>query len=149
MQCTQWRAVEMVFLLITGKTNFQAIKNSEAAAGRCNLIRKRKRKHSLCDQETYLYVLSSEEIKLAEKRSNAIVMPNSDFNPGVLFSKHTLMKSHDWKEVQLAYKRPHVYQHICIYRLYLRTSWNSAFGECYKKSKGKPCSALWHHCRNC
>ena len=80
----------MVFLLITGKTNFQAIKNSEAAAGRYSLNRKRKCKHTLCDQETYSYVLSSEEIKLAEESLEAIVMPNvmpnKDFNPGVLFN---------------------------------------------------------------
>ena len=74
--------------------------NSEAAAGRYNLNRKRKRKHNSCTQKTYPYVLSAEEMKLADERSKAIVLPNSDFNPGVLFSKHTTMKSHDWKEVR-------------------------------------------------
>ena len=76
MQYTQRKAAEMVFLLITGKTNFQAIKNLEAAAGRYSFNRKRKFKHSLCDQETYPNILSSEEIKLAKERLKAIVMAN-------------------------------------------------------------------------
>ena len=43
------------------------------------------------------YILSFEVIKLAERWTKEIVLPNNDFEPGTIFNTTTNLKSHDWK----------------------------------------------------
>ena len=91
--------IERIFSLIIGKTNLDPIVKSETSLRRFNLSNKRKRSGTNKQAVRLPFVLSPEEIKLADKRSKSIIMPNSDFNPGCIFSRPGRLKSHDWKEV--------------------------------------------------
>lgn len=95
--------IENIYFLLIGKVNLDNIKSSETSMGRFyNTTRKRRRGKSATDHDnmrTHPYVLSSEEIKIADMRSKAIIMPNKDFNPGSIFIRSTGLKSHDWMEV--------------------------------------------------
>ena len=91
--------IEKIFFLLIGKVNLKQIIDSEASLGRFGLNIKRKR--TLTDHKAVHlpYILSSEEIKLAERRAKEIVLPNSDFEPGTIFNTTSSLKSHNWKEV--------------------------------------------------
>lgn len=92
--------IERIFFLLIGKVNLDSIKNCETSLGRFYLnYSNRKRKRQQGSLRPHPYVLSSDEIKLADKRSKAIIMPNRDFKPGTIFFRTTNLKSHDWKEV--------------------------------------------------
>lgn len=46
------------------------------------------------------FVLTKEEICLADKRAQSILVPGSfDWHPRAIFSKTTGMKAHEWKQV--------------------------------------------------
>ena len=92
--------VEKMFFLLIGKVNLDTITASEASLGRCSLKKKRR----IADDQPLPYVLSTEEMKLADKRAKAILSTNGDFNPGTIFFRTTSLKLHDWKEVHLMHK---------------------------------------------
>jgi len=93
--------IEKLFFLITGKTNLEPIIKCETSMGRLSLNHKRKHTSTSKKAVELPYVLNAEEIKLADKRSKSIIMPNSDFNLGCTFYRTTGLKSHDWKEVAI------------------------------------------------
>lgn len=64
--------------------------------------RKRKRgSQTAAIKVQHPYVLSPDELKLADARSKTIIMTSADFNPGEIFFRTTGLKSHDWKEVSV------------------------------------------------
>ena len=95
--------IKRVFFLLIGKVKLDKISRCEATLHRFSAegsSRKRKRgKETPPGRVEHSYVLSQSEMKLADERSKAIVMTNSDFIPGVIFFRTTGIKSHDWKEV--------------------------------------------------
>jgi len=91
--------IECIFLLI-GKSNLDAIKNCEISFCRFYVnTTTRKTKRMQEDIRKHPYVLTSDELELADKRSKSIVMPDHDFKPNSIFYRTTNLKSHDWKEV--------------------------------------------------
>lgn len=94
--------IEHIYFLLMGKVNLDTLKSSETSMGRFySTTRKRRRsgKPNNDNNRAHPYVLSSEEIKIADMRSKTIIMPNKDFTPGSIFIRSTSLKSHDWKEV--------------------------------------------------
>lgn len=106
-------SIERVFFILIGKTNLDKIVAAELAYGRFGFSvpsRKRKRGEATSIPKVkHPYVLSAEDLKVADARSKAIVMTSKDFNPGTIFFRTTGMKSHDWKEVL------HNYKYFCLY----------------------------------
>ena len=96
-------SIERVFFLLIGKSKLKKITLLESKLKRFGFgeqLRKRKRgAQSVVAKPQHPYVLSSDELKLADARSKLIVMTNTDFNPGEIFFHTTGLKSHDWKEV--------------------------------------------------
>ena len=96
-------AIERVFFLLIGKSKLDKIAVLERKLKRFGFdeeTRKRKRgSQTTTTKVHHPYVLSPDELKLADARSKAIIMTNADFNPGEIFFRTTGLKSHDWKEV--------------------------------------------------
>lgn len=82
--------IERIFFLLIGKVNIDSIVQCESALGRFDLKSKRKqsdRESKKITECKHPYILTTEEIKLANKRSKTIIVPNSDFNPGNFLSE--------------------------------------------------------------
>ena len=111
--------IERVFFILIGKTSLNKILAAELASGRFGFsvpCRKRKLGEAASvPRVSHPYVLSSDELKIADPRSKAIVMTTKDFNPGTIFFRTTSMKSHDWKEV---YSYFYLIVILCIFILY-------------------------------
>ena len=93
--------IECIFFLLIGKVNLDKITKCEKTLNRFGFnesSRKRKRGKEVPTDE-HPYILSPNELKLADSHSKAIVMTNSDLFPGSVFCRTTGLKSHDWKEV--------------------------------------------------
>lgn len=93
--------IERIFFLLISKAKLHKIELAEIANGRFGFdvsSRKRKRGGKKCEVQ-HPYVLTKEELKLADLRSRAITSTSSDFHPGSVFFRSTSLKSHDWKEV--------------------------------------------------
>lgn len=107
--------IERIFFLLIGKANLHKIELAEIVNGRFGFdvsSRKRKRGGKNCKLQ-HPYVLSKEELMLADSRSKAITTTNSDFHPGSVFFRTTSLKSHDWKEVRL-YRTPYLIRSIIV-----------------------------------
>ena len=98
-------SIECVFFLLIGKSKLDKIVVLEKKLKRFGFgeqTRKRKRGvHSAAVQVQHPYVLTRDELKLADARSKMIIMTNTDFSPGDIFCRTTSLKSHDWKEVHI------------------------------------------------
>lgn len=97
-------AVEHIFFLLIGKSNLDKIGLAEAANGRFDFkiptpSRKKQNSQKGIKKFEHPYVLTKEELKIADLRSKTIAMPKGDFHPGNIFFRTTCLKSHDWKEV--------------------------------------------------
>lgn len=94
--------IERVFFLLTGKVNLDDIKSCETSMGTfyinsyCAGHKRRRGKSLAATARAHPYVLTSDELKLADIRSRSIVMPNNDFTPGLIFLRTSTLKSHDW-----------------------------------------------------
>ena len=88
--------------VINGREDSVSSRKAEIAIGCFEIDEspvKRPRKNVRTQQKIPCYRISSEEVKIANKRAMSVVMPSADFTPGVIFSKTSGLKSHDWKEV--------------------------------------------------
>lgn len=96
-------SIERVFFLLIGKSKLDKIAALEKKLKRFGFdeqTRKRKRgSQTTAMKVQHPYVLSLDELKLADARSKTIIMTSADFNPGEIFLRTTGLKSHDWKEV--------------------------------------------------
>lgn len=90
-----------VFNVITGKEDTESVRRAESAIGRFE-ISEPPSKRSRGRQKPIVpcYRLSAEDITTANRRALSVVMPSPDFTPGMIFTKTSGMKSHDWKEVR-------------------------------------------------
>lgn len=122
-------SIERVFLILIGKTNLDKILAAELASGRFGFSmtgRKRKRGEGSTVRVYHPYMLSADELKIADARSKAIIMNSKDFNPGAIFFRTTGMKSHDWKEVYL--------WHICYpVHIHMYHHYIVSYIACFKK----------------
>lgn len=103
--------IECILFLLTGKANLENIKSCETSMGRfyissnCTGRKCRRGKVVTGTVRAHSYVVSSDELKIADIRSKSIVMPNNDFTPGNIFHRTNTWKSHGWKEVK---------SHVCV-----------------------------------
>ena len=114
-------ATEHVFKLIIGKEDSKKVQAAELAmtqrfgitSSSLNLDNKKSKGAKKAPDVPY--VLSPEQIKLANQRSLAIRSPvHIDFVPGGIFHKTSGLKSHDWKQVLLSIHFQVVPRSICI-----------------------------------
>lgn len=95
--------LEKLFGLITGRENTAKVQLCEKNFGRflpASQSRKRSRSGSTSCDRVAPYVLTKEEMHLADQRVMSIVTPTHiDFKPSAMFVKPTYHKSHDWKQV--------------------------------------------------
>ncbi len=99
-------SIERIFFLLIGKNRLEKIEVLETKLKRFGFGEQRKRKrgtHVTVTKPQHPYVLSSDELKLADARSKMIIMTDNDFNPGEIFFRTTGLKSHDWKEVIITF----------------------------------------------
>ncbi len=90
--------IERLFHLIIGKDSNSKVQQAEKNA---------KRMHLVCEDDASArkkipcYQLSPDDIKIANRRINSVILPSQDFTPSNTFSRTFGLKSHDWKEVSL------------------------------------------------
>lgn len=97
-------SIERIFFLLIGKAKLDKIRQAEIVNGRFGFeVSSRKRKRGSRGKNCKVqhpYVLSKEELVVADSRSKTITATNSDFHPESVFFRTTSLKSHDWKEVR-------------------------------------------------
>lgn len=92
--------LEHVFHLITGREDSEKVRKAEIEIGRFQLSENEEETPVLHPKKRRVlpnccFRLSSDDIKLANKRSSSVVLPSPDFTPGNIFTSTYGMKSHD------------------------------------------------------